>query len=110
MAPLLSLRYSGSILQPSYRTLLPKIRVIRIFLKCVISTHLAVGSLGLGSIEVEQTIKACNLFITLYLSLTLSIPLLRDSLELMKIETMLDSPVFEENYSNYGHLVTRGWL
>ena len=55
-------------------------------------------------------IEACNVFITLYLSLTLSAPLLRDSLELMQIKIGLDSLVFEENYSDYEHLVTRGWL
>ena len=68
------------------------------------------GGLGLGSIEVEQMIEAYNLFIILYLSLTPSTPLLKDSLELMQIETRLDSLVFEENYSDYRYLVTRGWL
>jgi len=68
IAPLLSLPCDGCILQPLYRSLLPRIRVLRIYPKCMITAHLAVGGLGLESIEVEQIIEASNLFITLYLS------------------------------------------
>ena len=42
----------------------------------MIIAHPAVGGLGLGSIEVEQIIEASNLFVTLYLSQTLSSQLL----------------------------------
>ena len=76
----------------------------------MITAHPAVGGLGLGSIEVEQIIEASNLFVILYLSQTLSSQLLQDSLELMQVEVGLDCPVLEENYSDFGHLVTKGWL
>ena len=107
---LLSLSCDRYMLQPLYRSLLPRIRVLRTYLKCMITAHPAVGSLDLGSIEVEQIIETSNLFVTLYLSQTLSSQLLRDSLELMQVEVELDCPVLEENYSDFGHLVTKGWL
>ena len=28
----------------------------------------------------------------------------------MQVEVGLDRPVLEENYSDFGHLVTKGWL
>ena len=76
----------------------------------MVTAHPAVGRLGLGSLEYEQTIEASNLFLSLYISPTPSSNLLRDSLELMQIKLGLDSLVLEANYTEYGALVTRGWL
>ena len=74
----------------------------------MVTIHSAIGGLGLSSLEYEQTIEDSNLFLSLYISLTLSSNLLRDSLELMKIESGLDSPVLEANYTKYRALITRG--
>ena len=49
----------------------------------MITSHPVIGGLGLGSIEIEQTIKSINFFISLYQSTTLVAYLLRESLELM---------------------------
>ena len=108
MAPLLSLLSYSEVLQPLYRVLLPKIRVMRNFPTYMVTAYPAVGRLGLDSLEYEQTIEASNLFLSLYISLTLLSNLLRDSLELMQIESGLDSPVLEANYTEYRALVTRG--
>ena len=62
------------------------------FLKQMIIAHPVLGRLGLGSLEYEQVVEAFNLFISLYHLATPTANLLVDSLELMQIESGLDSP------------------
>ena len=47
------------------------------------TSYPTIGRLGLGSIEIEQTIESINLFVSLYQSATLLAYLLQESLELM---------------------------
>ena len=56
----------------------------------MITSYPAIGGLSLESIEIEQTIKTINLFVSLYQSATLVVYLLRESLELMQLESGLD--------------------
>ena len=49
----------------------------------MITSHVAAGELGLGSLEVEQRIEVINLVISLFNSPTLVSCLLRESLEYM---------------------------
>ena len=72
----------------------------------MIYAYTAVGGLGLGSMEYEQTMEAINLFVSLYQSATPSAQLLKDSLELMQVEVGLDIPVLEADYKKFGYLVT----
>ena len=76
----------------------------------MITAHPAIGGLGLDSIEIEQMVESINLFILLY---QLAIPmayLLRESLELMQLESNLDQPVLEVSYKVHSKLVTYYWL
>ena len=80
MAPLLLLLSNKNTLQPLYRALLPKLHINRNFLSIMIICYLVAGGLGLGSLEVEQTIEAINLVISLFDSLTPLSFLLKESL------------------------------
>ena len=75
----------------------------------MVEAHPTVGEIGLGSLDFEHIVVALNLFLPLYVPPTPSLNLLRDSLELMHIESGLESPVLEANYAEYGCLVTK-WL
>ena len=52
--------------------------------------YLTIGGLGLGVIEIEQIIKAINLFISLHNTNTPMAYLLKESLKFMQIELDLD--------------------
>ena len=81
-----------------YRTLLAWLRVNRNFPMAMIIAPLSVSSLGLSLMEVQQIVEVIDLFISLYNLLLLVKFLLRDSLELLQLESELITPVLEENY------------
>ena len=110
MALLLLLLVTDFVLQPLYQELLPRIKVNRNFPQIMIYIHITVGGLGLGSMEYEQTVKAINLFISLYQSAISSTQLLKDSLELIQVEVGLDISVLEADYKKFGYLVTYCWI
>ena len=83
---------------------------MRNFPKYIVTAHPIVGELGLGSLEFKQTVEVSNFFISLYVLYTPLSNLLRESLELMQIESSLDSPILEANYTDYSSLITKGWL
>jgi len=105
MALLLSLPLESKILQPLYRTLFLKLHINRNYLSVIITVHLALGSLGLKLIKIEQIIESINLFISLCISITPIVYLLRESLEMMQLESGLLQLVLELDYKSFGALV-----
>ena len=75
----------------------------------MITSHQAVGGLGLELIELEQVFKVVGLVIVLVLSPTSSAYLLIKSLELMQLEVGLSSLVLEVDYKPFESLVTKCW-
>ena len=71
----------------------------------MITSNIAVGGLGLGSLEVEQIIEAINLVILLFNLPTLASYLLRESLEYMQLESDLSILVLESKCSKFGKMV-----
>ena len=72
--------------------------------------HVVVGGLGLGLLEVEQTMEVINLVISLFDSLTPLSYLLKESLEYMQLESGLSKLVLEAKFSLFRKLVTPCWL
>ena len=70
-------------MQKLNHSLLPRIKVNRNYPVAMVTAPSVVGGLNLSSLEVEQAIKAKDLFTSLYSSSTLAKFLLRDSLELL---------------------------
>ena len=98
MVLLLSLSLKSSVLQPLYRTLLPKIKVNRNFPIVITLVSVALGELGLPSLEVEQVLEVIDLMISLYNSPTPAKFLLRDSLELLQLESGLVQHILKSDY------------
>ena len=76
----------------------------------MIIVQAAVGDSNLISIEVEQIIKAINLYTLLFVLPTLSSYLLVDSLKLLELELCLVTPTIKEDYSLFRHYITKEWL
>ena len=72
----------------------------------MITSHVAVRELGLGSLEVKQIIEAINLIISLFNLPTLVSYLLRESLRYIKLESSLSTLVLELKFSKFGKLVS----
>ena len=83
MVPLISLSPKYSILQPLYRVLLPKLRVMCNFPIVITTAYQVVRGLGLGSIEMEEVVETLHLIISMKLSPTPSALFLTESLELL---------------------------
>ena len=65
-----------------------------------------ISSLGLPSIEVEQTIKIIGLVITLLPISVATFFYLKESLELLQLESGLDSPILEVDFDKVSFLTT----
>jgi hypothetical protein len=89
MAPLLSPSLKFNILQPLNQVLLLKIKVNHNFLVEIISVSVAIGGLGLPSLETEQEVEEIDLVVSLFESPTLARYLLRDSIELLQLKSGL---------------------
>ena len=63
--------------------------------------------IGLPLLEVQQTVMVIYLLILLFELLTLAKFLLRDSVELLQLESGLVKLVLEENYQPYNSLVIK---
>jgi len=74
------------------------------------TSHIAVGGLGLGLLEIEQTTKAINLVISLFDLPTPSSFLLKESLEYMQLEAGIEKLILETKFEVFGKLVTPCWL
>ena len=70
----------------------------------------SIGGLGLPLIETQQIAEAISLILSLYNSPSLAKYLLRESLELLQLESGSVNPVLEENYKKYKGLFTRSWI
>ena len=66
-----------------------------------------IGRLGLPLMEVQQIIEAIDLILVLYNSPSLTKFLLRESLELLQLESGSIVPMLEEKYKPYTGLVTK---
>ena len=98
MALFTNLSLMANTLQPLYCALLLKLRVNWNFSTIMIFYSLDIGSLGLLSIETEQLIEMTGLVILYFLS---KIPIafyLKDSLELLQLESGLNSSIFEVDF------------
>ena len=63
------------------------------------------GGLGFPSIETFQLIEMIKMVITLHESSTSSDPLLKDSIEIIQIETGLSKSIFEVKCNNIERLI-----
>ena len=69
-----------------------------------------IGSLGLPSIEVEQTIEIIGLAITLLLISVATSFYLKELLELLQLESGLDSPILVLDLDKVSFLTTPCWI
>ena len=76
----------------------------------IVTAHLTVAGLGLGSMEYERVVEVVNLFILLYHSSTPSAPLLNESLELIQVEVGINTLVLEADYRLFSFLATKCWV
>ena len=77
------------------------------FLSIIVNVSSILGGLNLLLLKIKQTIKVCNLIISLATSNKPSVVLLRDSIELLQIESGIDKPVLEVLHNKYGSIVTK---
>ena len=70
----------------------------------------SIRGLGLPSMETQQIIEAIDLILLLYNSPSPVKYLLRESLELLQLESSSVNPVLEENHEKYKGLITRSWI
>ena len=99
MVPLLSLPIDSSILHLFCRNLLLWIKVDRNYHTPIIIVLVSFrGQLELPLIEVQQIVEAIDLLVSLFDSPTPTKFLIRDSLELLQLESGLIIPIPEENY------------
>ena len=73
----------------------------------MITTLSLLGGLGLLSLESEQVVKVIDLFISLFDLSILAKFLLRDSLELLQLESGLVQPILELDYIKVSHIITK---
>jgi len=72
----------------------------------MISCSPYIGCLGLLSIKTEQFIEMIGLVILCFLSKIPTAFYLKDSLELLQLESELNSPIFEADFNQYSLLTT----
>jgi hypothetical protein len=76
----------------------------------MITIPVGFGSLRLPSLEIQQFIEGTDLIISLLNSPTPAKYLLRQSLEVIQLESGLTVPALEESYKVHEFLVTRSWI
>ena len=97
-------------LRQFHRSLLPRIKFNRNFPFTIISIDLALGGLGLRTLELEQGLKSISHLISLWDSSTPTSNLLRVSLEFLKLEVSKSDLALNKSFSPCGSLATLGWL
>ena len=110
MAPLINLPLHLNLLQKLHWHLLPKIQVNRHFLSIIASLTPIISGLGLPSIEVELTIEMIGLVITLLPILVATSFYLKESLELLQLESGLNSTILEADFDKLSFLTTPCWI
>ena len=73
----------------------------------MITAYALVCRLGLNLLENESLVEVIRLLISLYLSSTLSTFLLKDSLELLKLEVGINLPILEVDYNKYSSYIIK---
>ena len=76
----------------------------------IISISAAIRGLGLSSLETEQVVKVIDLVVSLFKSFTPAMYLLRDSIELLQLESGLITLILESNNSKVSSLLTKYWM
>jgi len=95
-----------NILQPLYQNLLPKIKVNRHFPCTMATSSSIIRDLGLLLLEVEQAVEMISLVMSLLPSSVVTSFYLRESLELLQLESGIDSPILEADFDKLSFLTT----
>ena len=110
MAPFANIHLHSNILQPLYRNLLPKIKVNRHFPSTMAASSPIIGGLGLPSLEVEQAVEMISLVMSLFPASVATSFYLRESLELLQLESGIDSPMLGADFDKLSFLTTPCWM
>ena len=110
MAPFTNIHLHSNILQPLYRNSLPKIKLNRHFPSTMAASSPIIRGLGLPSLEVEQAVEMISLVMSLFPASVATSFYLRESLELLQLESGIDSPRLGADFDKLSFLTTPCWM
>lgn len=109
-APVLALPHSANLLAPLHKIILPKLRVMRTFPTVMRAALIALGSLGLWSLEIECGVQAIQHFISLFLRESPSKLLLVTTIEHHQLEIGVESLFLDCPFPLLSPLATSTWI
>ena len=109
-APVLTIPHKGTFLAPLHRAILPKLRIMRTFPLVMREAPVAIGGLGLQSLEISSGIQAIQHLISLFTSHTPSKLLLITAIEYHQLEIGVEALFLNSSYSTLSPLATPTWI